>query len=92
MTHGTETGYCCHRCRCPACTKAATIARRGRVKIERRVGKERGAATRYKRDEVLLRLRTRPEYRELIRQRVSDAQKRHHTRDLNILGRYWRAA
>ena len=95
MIHGTETGYCYHRCRCPDCTRASTIARRGRVKIERRVGKERGAQTRFKpadRDQTLDWLRTVPAYRELIRQRVSDAQKRHHTRDLNMLGRYWRAA
>jgi hypothetical protein len=50
VTHGTETAYVHWRCRCPRCRAAATEARRSRQKTEIRVGRERGAATRFKWD------------------------------------------
>jgi len=93
MTHGTETGYVYHRCRCGSCRAAATVARRGRVKIERRVGKGRGAATVFKQilehDWALQKLRTDRAYRELIRQRVSTEQKRRNKRETRLLRSGW---
>jgi hypothetical protein len=59
------------------------VARRGRVKTEKRVGIERGAATQFKltRDETLDWLAHTPAYRELIRSRISEAQKRRRSLD-----------
>ena len=95
MLHGTETCYVHWKCRCARCRAAATEARRGRVKNETRVGRERGAATRFKwdvehelaearkqearlelRDWLRRKMHDDPEYRQLIRQRVSAERKR----------------
>ena len=71
--HGTESRYN-RGCHCERCRGAAASARRAR--------RARSSTTR---DNVLAWLRS-PDYRQLIRQRISDEQKRRHLLDVRLLG------